>query len=253
MLCRHRPNNCQTCKLNMRDNEHIWNHFVSSGRLEDAWREPILPNSGLRTYLNVVRKLFSEREASKVFEEMARLRIGFPNEATTSPVRKKLSDLVAQEPLCEDLFRDNLDIELVNSPSLAISPRDLFRDKLSPKLVSQILREFAIEKVVSDSTRAPDGAIFWTFPTDRSDICVELERYSKFNGLRYSVRLFPKDSKRIFSTCFAYFVSEDVWGYGIGHWDLLFEENDLRTALESLFKNIECIRESEVNHERQNQ
>lgn len=211
-------------------NEYLWNHFVSSGRLERAQLESPPPNSGLRDYLRTVNKLFGESEARTVLMNMASLLIKTPNEVRTNSLRNKILDLAAQES-----FDGNL-----------------LREKISSKAVNQMLKKSKPDLGEIDIRMVAGGEIVWSLTTKLTVITMEFEKYSIANGLRYSVRLFPRYSIRNFSTCMAYFVTESVWGYGVGKWDLLFEEDDLKSALEILFKNIDCIQTGLIAYEKEN-
>ena len=197
--------------------KHIRNSFVSTGRLDEASKEPLLPNSGLRDYIRVIRREFpnSYEEVSNYFSNLL---IENSTNLLNEPLYQKVNSLVSAEP-----FENSL----------------LF-EKLAYKKLLVIFKEF--EKNHDIPVKNQDSGRIWSIGSDHYDIVVRFWKFGKYTGLNYIVRVFPKDEKQMHSTCLFSFVSEMLYGYGVGIWNLVYSEEELSNALEGLLKNCHCIR-----------
>jgi hypothetical protein len=196
--------------------QHIWNHFVFSGRLEEARREAELPNSGLKAHLLVIRKEYPQKY-SEVLDNLSEILVANSLLKPESDLYTRIGHLVAAEKFCDALLLD----------------------KINPKKVSCLIKSFAAKNHIYTYKKGDDT--IWTIPTKNYDVEIEFEKFGKYKGLRYSLKVFPKDEKRMYSTCLFSFCCECLMGFGIGRWDLVFDEEQLTNALENLWKNCNCI------------
>lgn len=204
--------------------QHIWNYFVSSGRLEEARGETQLPSAGLKDHLSVIRKEYSITYP-EILNELSELLVVNSPAKPNSDLYVKISNLVASEP-----FNDSLIL-----------------NKIKSKEVNKLIKCFATNNYIIASKRGEDTVC--NIPARRYDIEIVFEKFGKYKGLGYATRVFPKDAKRMYSECLFYFVSESLMGFGIGRWDLIFDGNQLTAALENLWKNCECLRKALDSYE----
>jgi hypothetical protein len=176
--------------------QHIWNHFVLSGRLEEARNEPQPPSSRFKDFLAVTK---NHSEILESFSEYLMKNSFIPEDH----LYHRINNLVAQEKFCNALLLP----------------------KIEPKKIDNLIKSFSTKNFISSQKKCGDTV--WTIPTKRYDIEIVFKKYGKFKGLNYSLKVFPKNAKRIYSTCLFSFWS-----------------GELISALSTLWKNCQCIHEA---------
>jgi hypothetical protein len=199
--------------------QHIWNYFVSSKRLEEAWKEAELPNSGLQIYLTVIRRTYPNNH-NEILGILSELSVVSDLPKINNKLFQKIQALSTEEKFCDALLLP----------------------KIEQKTVNHIIKKFSTVNFINSHKRFGDTV--WTIPANFFDVEIEFEKFGKYKGLRYTLRVFPKGSKRMCSTCLFTFCCESLFGYNVGSWDLIFYEGDLDTALNILLKNCQCIHEA---------
>jgi hypothetical protein len=175
--------------------QHIWNHFVLSGRIEEAR---------------------NHSEILEIFSEYLMNNSLIPEDHLFG----KISNLVAQEKFCDELLLPKID----------------------PKKVNRTIQNFSVKNLISSRKRC--GDTIWTIPTRFYEIEIEFEKFGKYKGQRYSLKVFPKNERRMYSTCLYSFWSGVILGCGVDTWDLIFDEGQLTESLNILWKNCNCIHEA---------
>lgn len=198
--------------------QHIWNHFVLSGRLEEARNEPQPPSSRFKDFLAVTKREFSENypKILDLFSEYLMNNSFIPEDH----LYHKINYLVTQEKFCDALLLP----------------------KIEPKKIDNLIKIFSNKNFIC--SRRMFGDTIWTIPTKFHDIEIIFEKYGKYKGLRYSLRVFPKNERRMYSTCIYSFWSGVLLGCGVDTWDLIFDEGQLTDSLNVLWKNCKCICEA---------
>jgi hypothetical protein len=198
--------------------QHIWNHFVLSGRLEEARNEPQPPSSRFKDFLAVTKREFPKNhsEILENFSEYLMKNSFIPEDH----LYHRINNLVAQEKFCDALLLP----------------------KIEPKKIVNLINIFSTKNFITSQKKCGDTV--WTIPTKRYDIEIVFEKYGKFKGLHYSLKVFPKNEKRIYSTCLFSFWSGVLLGCCVDTWDLIFDDDELISALSTLWKNCQYIHEA---------